>query len=315
VRIETLPQTNHQIQGPARRTWLLEHAPLHLQECKYVSSRALSLRLPETSRSTLVMGAGACTEVPLADLARHSQEVVLADIDLVAMQHARDELESRVAQRRIRFVQCDLTAGVSTNLNGLLRRLDWRKLRISGARVLFDAVAECLEQCVVPDPPEIYTLRPADFGVIVSSLVVSQLYSNPLLDVMDMVQGVTPALVGEQERHRRYQEAAQAFRSRIIAAHLHHIRSLLDIGGVCVLISDVRGFVFNVMGTEHDNVHRRYLPVVPRTFPDLISDTFTVFEERQWDFISDLPTNDRPGRGYEVSGYILQLNDGTTASV
>jgi len=313
MRIDTLPQNNMQAQGPRRREWLHLHSPQHLQQCTALMTRALQLRAPAASRSTLVIGAGACTELPLTDLARASEEVVLADLDLVAMQRGRDELTSSTLRKRIRFVQCDITGGVSSNLASLIKRQDWRELVSQGSQAVFDALALCLEECRVPDLPEIYTLHPGDFGLVVSSLVLSQLFSYPLLDALDHVQAVAPSLLGEQERHRRYQEASQAFRIRIINAHLHFLRSLLDMGGIVVLLSDIRGFVFNVHGIDHDAAHRRSLPLVPRIFPELVRAAFTVVEEAQWEWLADLPEKERPGRGYEVAGYIL--SDSTSASL
>jgi len=313
MRIDTLPQKNMQAQGPRRREWLHLHSPEHLQQCTVLMTRALQLRVPAASRSTLVLGAGACTELPLTDLVRASEEVVLADLDLAAMQRGRDELTSSTLRKRIRFVQCDITGGVSSNLASLIRRQNWQRLVSQGSQAIFDALALCLEECRVPDPPEIDTLHSGDFGLVVSSLVLSQLFSYPLLDALDHVQAVAPSLLGEQERHRRYQEASQAFRIRIINAHLHFLRSLLDMGGIIVLLSDIRGFVFNVHGTDHDATHRRSLPLVPRIFPELVRDTFVVVEEAQWEWLTDLPEKERPGRGYEVAGYIL--SDSTSASL
>jgi hypothetical protein len=313
MRIDTLLQNNMQAQGSQRREWLRQYSPQHLQQCTALTTRALQLRAPAASRSTLILGAGACTEVPLTDLARASEEVVLADLDLAAMQRGRDELTSSTLRKRIRFVQCDITGGVSSNLASLIKRQDWQKLVSQESQAVFDNLALCLEQCQVPDPPEIDTLHPGDFGLVVSSLVLSQLFSYPLLDALDHVQAVAPSLLGEQERHRRYQEASQAFRIRIINAHLHFLRSLLDMGGIIVLLSDIRGFVFNVHGTDHDATHRRSLHLVPRIFPELLRDTFVVVEEAQWEWLTDLPEKERPGRGYEVAGYIL--SDSTSASL
>ena len=104
---------------------------------------------------------------------------------------------------------------------------------------VIDAAASCLEQCHVPDPPEIHTLYQGEFGLVVSSLVLSQLFSYPLLDLLDHIQRVAPSMLGEQERHHRYEEAAQAFRVRVIDAHLHFMQNLLDAGGVAVLLSDM----------------------------------------------------------------------------
>jgi hypothetical protein len=238
-------------------------------------------------------------------LTRSSEEVALADFDLASMQRGREGMESLALRRRVRFVQCDITGGVSRRLASCIDRQDWKALVAQGGGAVLDAAACYLEECHVPDPPEIQTLYEGEFGLVVSSLVLSQLFSYPLLDLLDHIQHVAPSVLGEQERHHRYQEAAQAFRVRVIDAHLHFMRCLLDVGGIAVLLSDVRGFVFNVQGTEHDEQHRRYIPLVPRVFPELVRDVFAVVEEGRWDWITDLPEKERPGRGYEVVGYVL----------
>jgi transcriptional regulator of acetoin/glycerol metabolism len=93
---------------------------------------------------------------------------------------------------------------------------------------------------------------------------------SPLLDVLDHVQRLVPQHLGEQERHRGYQDAARSLRLRIIQAHLHLLHAAADTGGRIVLLSDIRGFVFEVYGTEHDAAHRRTMPLVPHTLPDLV---------------------------------------------
>src|SRR5579885_1803712 len=308
MRIDTLSYSNSQTQGARRREWLRQHAPQHLQQCATLMLQALRLRGPAASRCTLVLGAGACTEIPLAELACASDEVVLADLDQSAMQQGRDELPSPALRKRVRLVQADLSGGVSSHLHQLVRQRDWHKLAAAGAQPFFDAVAQCLEDCFVPDPPQIQQLFPGESGLVISSLLVSQLFSYPILDLLDMVDQVAPALQGEQERHRRYQDAAQAFRIRIIKAHLHLLRTLLDLDGVIVLISDGRGFACNVYGTDHDTKHARSIPLVPHAFFDLVSETFTVLEEARWQWLTDLPEKERPGRGYEVVGYIATGN-------
>lgn len=267
--------------------------------------QGLHLRQPSTSPGIVVLGAGTCTEVPLTELVRAADEVVLADLDLAAMQQGQREIASPALRRRVRLLQCDISGGVSANLNRLIEKQPWEKLVAEGARAVFDAAASCLEQCIVPDPPEIAGLGTGEFGLVISSLVLSQLFSYPLLDLLDHVQRIAPQFLEEQERHRRYQEAVQAFRTRIISAHLHLLRHLVDVGGVVVLLTDIRGFVFNVYGTNHDAEHRRTMPLVPRTLPDMVRANFTILEETQWEWITDLPEKDKLGRGYEVVGYLL----------
>jgi hypothetical protein len=209
-------------------------------------------------------------------------------------------------RKRIQVLASDISGDVSTKLSRIIRRQDWQPLVKEGPQAVFDMAAQCLEQCPVPDPPEIGTLIAGEFGLVISSLVVSQLFSYPLLDMLDHIQSIAPDFLMDGERHRRYQEAAQNFRIRIITAHLNLIRKMMDPEGRAVILSDLRGFVFSVYGTDHDPKHRRILPLVPRIFPELVQDIFEVVEEAQWGWITDLPTNDRPGRGYEVTGYVLK---------
>ena len=311
MRIDTLAYNNVHTQGAKRRQWLFQHSPQHIKQSTALMLHALQLRPAATSPGIVVLGAGACTEVPIAELARAADgdEVVLVDLDQAALEQGRAEISSPALRRNVRLVAADITGGVSENLKRLLDKQHWRKLAAQDARAIFDTAVDCIEQCVVPDPPEIASLG-GGFGVVISSLVLSQLFSYPLLDVLDTIQRVAPEMVGEQERHRRYQDAAQAFRVRVIQAHLHLMRSLMDMGGVAVLLSDIRGFVFNVYGTDHDEQHRRTMPLVPRTLPDMVRETFAVVEESNWEWLSDLPENERLGRGYEVAGYILRASAG-----
>lgn len=305
MRVDNLFYSNMQTQGARRREWLRQHSPQHLEHCAALVLHALKERPRGTSPSIVVLGAGASTEVPLAELARAADEVVLVDLDRVAMQQGCDELPSRDLRKRVNLLARDISGGVSEHLQVLLKRQHWDRLVSQGALAVFDAAAACLEQCLVPDPPELEGVGNEEFGLVISSLVLSQLYSYPLLDILDHVQSIAPQLVGEQERHRRYQDATQAFRLRIIEAHLHLLRSLVDRGGLIVLLTDMRGFVFDVYGTDHDAEHRRTIPLVPRTLLDLIRENFTIKEESHWEWLTDLPEKGRLGRGYEVAGYVL----------
>ena len=308
MRIDSLTYSNVQTQGAQRRAWLRQHSPQHLEQCAAIMLRAIRQCQESASRSVLVLGAGACTEVPLSDLARASDEVVLADLDLAAIQQGRDELSSPALHKRVRLLQCDISGGISVSLSRMIERQKWATLVPRGAQAVFEAAAHCLEQCPIPDPPQIPGLGTAEFGVVISSLVLSQLFSYPLLDILDQVQRITPDYLGEQERHRHYHEAAQSFRVRVIQAHLHLLRELVDVGGIVVLLSDIRGFVFDVYGSDHDAEHRRVMPVVPRTLPELVRERFEVVEEARWEWLTDLPEEGKLGRGYEVVGYVLGLS-------
>lgn len=306
MRIESLIANNAQTQGARRRAILSRQSPQHLENATGLMLQAVSQRPYSVSRSTLVLGAGACTEVPLAALVHHSDEVILADLDRASMQQARDELSAPALRKAVSLVSEDVSGGVSAHLERLLGRQVWSSLARQGARALFDAAASCLDECAIPDPPRIAGLAPGNFGVVISSLVLSQLFSYPLLDVLDRVQQIAPAALEEQERHKRYQDAAQNFRVRVITAHLHLLRELLDQDGLVVLLCDQRGFVFDAPNPQEAAALRRAIPLVPRAFFELIEQNFTIVEKREWEWLTDMPAEGRYGRGYEVGGYILR---------
>ncbi len=158
MRIDTLSYSNVTTQGKQRRQWLHEHASQHLQQSTELVLHALQQRSAAASLSTVVLGAGACTEVPLLELVRASDEVVLVDLDLVSLLRGRDELTAPSQRKRVRLIQGDITGEVSAALNRLLRQQDWPALCKQGGTALFDAAALCLERCPVPDPPVLETL-------------------------------------------------------------------------------------------------------------------------------------------------------------
>lgn len=305
MRIDTLPANNLQTQGAARRAWLRQQSPQHLEQSRLFMLSALRQRQPFAAPNALILGAGACTEIPLDELARNSDEVVLVDLDLSAMQRAIDELQSAALRKRVRLLQADISGGVSLNLNRLIKQQPWPTLYDQGAQSVFNAAADCLDRCRIPDPHQLPGLVPGQFGLVISSLVLTQLFSYPLLDMLDHLQRSAPQLLGEQERHHRYQQAAQNFRARIIQAHLALLRGLLDHGGRAAILSDTHGFVFNNHGTDHDSQRRRAIPLVPRTFPAMIKNIFTINQETHWEWLTDLPEQNKPGRGYNVTGYIV----------
>jgi len=306
VRIDTLIPHNASTQGARRRETLSRQSPQHLENSTDLMLQAIRQRPYSASRSTLVLGAGACTEVPLAALTHSSDEVVLVDLDRFSMQQAQAELASPSLRQAVRLVAEDLSGGISTNLHSLLTHQSWSRLVRQGPRALFDVASSCLDECAIPDPPEISGLSRGYFGIVISSLVLSQLFSYPLLDVLDLVQRIAPEALEEQERHHRYQEAARSFRERVILAHLHLLRGLLDQDGLIVLLCDQRGFVFAAPNSQLPSTHRRAMPLVPRTFFGLVEQNFTVLEKREWEWLTDMPAEGRYGRGYEVVGYMLQ---------
>src|ERR1051326_6889385 len=114
MRIQRLAQENQSMQGPSKRAWYQRNSPAHLEAIQALTLAALETQ-PKPIARVAILGAGACTELPLEELAQRAEEVVLVDLDELALQQARRRLSSAL-QGRIRLIVADVTGGVSVSL-------------------------------------------------------------------------------------------------------------------------------------------------------------------------------------------------------
>jgi len=309
VRIARLASENQRTQGPERRAWYRRHSPQHLRMVAGLVEEAVAAGGTGTPPRAIILGAGACTELPLEWLARRCASVLLVDLDVPGMLRARDALPP-AQRRRVEVVAADLTGGVSAALAAELQRQPWADLALLGERAPLDAASSCLERCAVPDPPRIPELQPTGYDLLISSLTLTQLFSLPLLDVLDVLAVHAPAAVDLRETHPRYREAANGFRRRVALAHLALIGMLLAPDGSGMLASDVAGHLLAPAAGAHLEVAAESLPVLPPAVLDLRADVSAhltlVGEPRGWRWVVSLPARGMPGRAYDVAGVVLR---------
>jgi len=322
VRIERLSVDNQRTQGAERRNWYRRYSAKHLRQIEQALLAALDARGAATPDSAVVLGAGACTEFPLDQLARACAPVTLADLDTTGMLRARDELPEKL-RARVRSVSADLTGGVSAALQDLLRAQPWPDLRaLGGGRGvnILNAVADCLEAVPVAQPPDPWTLglAPHSFGLVVSSLTLTQLYSLPLLDALDTLLVYAPDLADQREAQPRYQRAANDFRRRVVAGHLALIEQLLASGGAALLITDTVGHLLAPQRGPHAAEGEETLDVLPPDalrLPNDLEARFTLVGPlRQWMWLVAMPEGETPGRAYEVVAAILREGAGAAGA-
>jgi hypothetical protein len=312
MRIARLPQENPRSQGPARRHWYQRHSPEHLRHIEASVEHALAARGSEAPGAAVILGAGACTEVPLRRLASICDSIVLVDVDVAGMVRARDEIPASL-RSRVNLVQADLTGGVSAALAADLRAQPWADLVALGgssSNAPLDAAAACLDHCPIPDPPSISELAPVAYGLVMSSLVLTQLFSLPLLDVLDTLTVSAPAAADLREIHPRYRDATLRFRRRIALAHLHLIGALLAPGGSGLLITDVTGHLLPPRSSQHAGPDAESLPVLPPealSLPDDLTQRFELLDPmRTWRWLVNEPDAATPGRAYDVASLVFK---------
>lgn len=316
MRIGHLARDNRRMQGPERRTWYRAHAPRHLAAVEELVDAALHARDRDAPDRAVVLGAGACTEFPLERLARSCGAVVLADVDVRGMTQARDGLPASLRER-VDLVQGDIAGGISDLLTDELKGQPWRdlaQLDPKTMRAVLDAAAGCLERCPVPDPPLVPYLTPGLYGLVVSDLVLTQLYSLPLLDLLDALAARAPEAVDLREAHPRYVAAAADFRRRVALAHVSLLRSLVAPGGVALLLTDVTGYLIPEKSGAHAKDPAEAFPVLPPEalrIPDDLAARFEVIgRPRTWRWPVSLPGADVPGREYDATGVLLRAPSG-----
>lgn len=313
MRIERLSQENPRTQGPERRAWYRAHSAEHLRSIAGLVEAALQTQRGKGVRA-LVLGAGACTELPLERLGRGCESVLLVDVDVQGMLRARDALPQSL-RSRVNVVAADITGGVSQALAAELRLQPWGDLVSLGGpsgRAPLDAAATCLDHCPVPDPPEFVELALGGYDLVISSFVLTQLFSLPLLDVIDVLGLYAPESVDLRDGYPRYREAAQRFRRRVAQAHLSLIGALLAPEGAGLLLSDVRGYLLPALKGVHGGAGAapEALDVLPPdvlALPDDVAARFVVDGRVQgWRWLVSAPATDQPGRAYDASGILFR---------
>jgi hypothetical protein len=319
VRIERLSVDNQRTQGAERRNWYRKYSAKHLKQIEQALLAALDARGPATPDAAVVLGAGACTELPLEQLARACSPLTLADLDTEGMLRARAELPERL-RAHVRTVSVDLTGGVSGALQDALRGQPWPDLRALGGggrgASILSAIADCLERVPVAQPPDPWALglKPQGFGLVVSSLTLTQLYSLPLLDALDTLLAYAPDLADDRAAHPGYLAAERDFQRRVVAGHLALIEQLLAPEGVALLITDRVGYLLAPQRGPHGDEGRETLEVLPAEvlrLPDDLAARFTLVGPlRQWMWMVAMPEGETPGRAYDVVAAILRVKAG-----
>lgn len=309
MRIARLAEENPRTQGPERRAWYRRHSPEHLRAISALVEEGLAARASGGPSHAVVLGAGACTEAPLERLTRVFERVLLVDVDVPGMAQARDELPASL-RSRVDLLQADITGGVSDALAKDLRGQPWRDLALLGASAPLEAAAGCLERSPVPNPPQLAALVPQGYSLVFSDLVLTQLYSLPLLDVVDMLTLYAPDAVDLRETHARYRQAAQGFRRRVTLAHLALLASLLAPEGAAILASDRTGYLLPPKSGHHARDPRETLVVLPTevlAIPDDLAARFSVVgAPRTWEWLVSAPDAANYGRMYEAVGVVLR---------
>lgn len=172
----------------------------------------------EASRRPVVMvlGAGACYDIPLENLAAQFR-VVLVDIDEAQLRRAVGRLPGEL-RPYVSYQVRDLSGGLVLDLTQKAERIlqDRSKKRVE----LLGEMARLLETANVM-VPHLEGIEGADF--LISSMLVGQISNYPIEFLLRSATEAERAEVGDEERLERaeqvFVEAARRFAGRVERAH------------------------------------------------------------------------------------------------
>ncbi len=176
-------------------------------------------RLAAHSEIAILLGAGVCTEIPLEELARRFERVILVDLDGPSLLEAVDGLPLEL-RGKVELRISDVTSFAGSLMESLEEAAD-RADTAETAFASFDAIFSALTTGKHP-----MHLPPAD--LVVSSLLLSELPRYPMAYADRLIRTRFNRRAREWSG---YEEARQRLRHLIVDDHIRILASLCRPGG------------------------------------------------------------------------------------
>lgn len=195
----------------------------HLQ-----NSRRRILRAAELTKNrgrAVVLGAGECREIPLEELARRFEQVVLVDLDRGSLEEAAEDLSPEL-QAKLELQVSDLTSFAIPMMRGIEEAVEASQTIEQAFGRLSEVYAKALGEHDLPRFPR------AD--LVISSLVASELHRYPGRYAGRLLRRKFQAGLAGWDGHEQADRRLQLF---ALNEHAALIASLLRTGGI-VYISD-----------------------------------------------------------------------------
>lgn len=280
-----------------RRGYLL--APIacrHRQCSRETIVRAAQMAVPGR---VAVLGAGACEEIPLAELGEHFAEVVLNDVERQPLEQHVDALDLPAGVRRkIQIEVADLT-GVT---QPALERIEQALTNAGGPTDAIGAMVSALEG-VEPSPFPIA----GPFDLVVASCLLSQLHFGLAQQAAARFETRFP---GSGERLRQSEawtsglyDAARRMEERFVG----ELSTLTSGGGLVYLSESVQMCYVQLAPCGQWQTEGTYRMLRTKDLADYVRERFMILERQRWEWIVSPPTSvGQTGRMYDVQALVLR---------
>ena len=251
------------------------------------------------SGSALVLGAGLCSDIPLAELLAAFDRVVLNDFDPALLAQAVECLHPAAERERIELNVSDLTSPDAL--------LDATDAILASASDPESALAQMTAAACA------FALRPTDiagkYDLVVASCLLSQLH---VMTVQRMLasfrstfnQGVENLAAAAQWKASLYDLAR-----RLEHKFIDHLFEWLAPEGRCFLSETVQLCYLDLAADGDWETEGSYRMTKSTDLADYLDERFRVLDQAHWQRLDAPPTATAQGRLYDVHALLLSRNE------
>jgi hypothetical protein len=271
-------------------------------ECRHRErSRRMILRAAEgvAPGRAIVLGAGACEEIPLAELAARFAEVALNDVDQQSLARALDALElNAVDRQKIKIRFADLTGMIQPALGAIQRAL----ATVGDAPRAIDAMSGALDNVVAGEFP--ITGR---YDLVIASCVLSQLH---FALVHEAARQFEARFGGQAEALResdRWKAVVWKIARRMEDKLVVDLTTIVGPGGLVYLAESAQMCYIRLADGGRWQSEGTYRMLRTTDLADYLQGRFTIVERGRWEWVVWPPRKAGDvGRLYDVQALVLR---------
>jgi hypothetical protein len=279
-----------------RPNWVFPVTCRHKSESRRLILRAAEQAQPERA---IVLGAGACRDIPLSELISRFDRITLNDIQPEGIESATAQIDP--ARRETLAIQiADLTGMVDPLVATIRQRLS----ECTDPHSACHAMAESLDACPGGSP-----LGAGQFHLVVASCVLSQLHYALTHRTDALLEQRFPGQLEQLRNSPRWTASLRQISRRMKATFLDGLARLTAPRGLIYLSDSVQLCHVHLTPLGRWKTGRTYRMLRPANLEGILDARFTVVERARWEWVGVPPSATRQtGRVYDVQGLILNIH-------
>ncbi|MGD9720628.1 MAG: hypothetical protein AB7O59_16505 [Pirellulales bacterium] len=290
---------SHDSPSPAAGGAAYRLAPL---ACRHIEhSRAWILRAAQSVEPVraAILGAGACTEIPLAELAERFGEVVLNDIDERLLREAIAAAElSPTARARLKIVPGDLSGLTQPALAAIGQAIS----DAADAGTAIDAMAQAVVAAEAAPFP-----IPGPFDLVVASCVLSQLHFALTHEAAAIFEQRFPGQADTLRTSSAWQAALYATARQIEEKFIANLAERVSDRGLVCLSESAQMCYVQLAPDGSWQTPGTYRMLRTIDLADYVQGHFQVVERGRWEWVVAPPkVPGETGRLYDVQALVLR---------